>query len=240
MKKLRVRVFSPIWCIVLVLTVMLAVLIASWSSRQSAETILNILKWVSVGEMIFLLTYKFSLRYAKNFEYNFYNELPCYLCNMTLVIAFIAATTSNRYCMAYCSTVGWVGGVIALVMPDYKFRDIPLFSRQFVGYYGVHCSLFLLAISFLTCQLYVPAYLDILGVIGILFVCLVIAHCTNYFLRKSRYPKANYIYTYGPDGIAILEKFWNLIPIPFVYLIPVIIVYSCGIAVFVFVYHLFI
>lgn len=30
--------------------------------------------------------------------------------------------------------------------------------------------------------------------------------------------KANYFYTMGPDGISILELFWSIIPVKFVYL----------------------
>ena len=157
---------------------------------------------------------------------NWYNEWPCYLCNQSTLLCILAALIDHQGIMSYCVTVGTIGALLAVFMPDRYNRDQLLFSKQAFGFYGYHGLLIATCLSFYTTGVYEAKPVHALWDMGITFLLAVIAHVINLLLRKSGLnPKANYVYTCEPDNF-IFEKLYRLVPIRLLYLIPVMLAFG--------------
>jgi len=216
----RIRVFGfGWWFYILLAAVLLVVLTILCSSmdRASRKLVIFIL---SLSEYIILRIYKYSLKNIRE-NYNFYNELPCYLCNQSTILCMIGALTESDFVMSYCVTAGFLGALLAVLMPDQYNQNQLFFSRQAFGFYGYHSLLMVTCLSFYTLKIYEPVPSHALGVMAMIFLLACIAHLINYVLRKSGlHPQANYVYTYFPENI-VFQKCYDLFPVKVLYMIPI-------------------
>lgn len=228
MKKLRdirIKVFNAGWWFYILLTVLLLVILSVTTRSLSYDTRRMILLGVSILEYIILRIYKRSLKDIRD-DYNFYNELPCYLCNQSTILCVIASLTGKETLMGYCLTVGVIGALMAIFMPDRYNRDQLLFSKQAFGFYGYHGLLIVTCIGFYATGLYQPDPKDALWGMVITFSLAALAHLINTYLRKSGLnPKANYVFTYEADNV-LLEILWKVFPVKLFYMIPVLLVFG--------------
>lgn len=180
---------------------------------------------LSVIELVILRLYKHSLKNIRD-DYNYFNELPCYLCNQATILCIIGALTRNNGIMAYCVSIGTLGAILAYVMPDSYNRDQLVFSAQAYGFYGYHGLLIVTCMSFFTLGLYQPVVKDCVWAAVWTFILAVIAHLVNVIMRKTGLnAKSNYVFTYYPDNF-ILQKMYDLFPVKLVYMLPVLPVFS--------------
>lgn len=220
-KDFKIKTFGIGWWFYILLTILALFIVTKVGNKYDLDTRRNIVMYLSIIELIVLRLYKFSLRYAR-YEYNFFNELPCYLCNQSTILCIVAAYLNNQVLMSYCLTAGTVGAFLALFMPDKMYIDLPFYSGQAIGFYGYHSLLVVTCLSFYTLGLYEVRLKDSLWVTFIVFILACFAHVLNYVLRKTNLcPNANYIFTYYPDNF-ILEKFYEWFPCKLFYMLPAI------------------
>lgn len=175
---------------------------------------------LSVFELVVLRLYKFSLKDIRS-DYNYFNELLCYLCSQSTLLCILAALTGDRHLMAFCIILGILGAILAYVMPDSYNNNQLFYSRQSVGFYGYHDLLIITCLSFYTLNVYAPDLKDTLWNMFLLFLLTVTAHLINSFLRRTGLnPKANYVFTYDPDNI-VFQKLYDLFPVKLLYLLPI-------------------
>lgn len=217
----RIKVFGPGWWFYMILTVILLfVLTLSCKDldRPSRKLVILIL---SLLEYVVLRIYKYSLKGIRS-NYNFYNELPCYLCNQSTILCIIGSVTESSFVMSYCVTAGFLGALFAVLLPDQYNRNQLFFSKQAFGFYGYHCLLMITCLSFYTLKIYDPDPSHALYVMVMIFLLACIAHVINYGLRKSGlHPQANYVYTYFPENI-VFQKCYDLFPVHVLYMIPIL------------------
>ncbi|MBR2578494.1 MAG: YwaF family protein [Erysipelotrichaceae bacterium] len=225
MADIHIRVFNKGWWFYVLLTVVFLAVMTAAGRALSPDGRLRLVFWLSIFEYVILRIYKHSLRHIRD-DYNFFNELPCYLCNQSTIICIIAAFTGSSILMSYCVTVGTIGALLAVFMPDRYNRDQLLFSKQAFGFYGYHGLLIITCLSFYTLGLYRPDPKDALWGMLITFLLAATAHRINAILRKSGLNKAaNYVFTWGPDN-AILDKLYSLFPVKLFYMIPVMLIFG--------------
>ena len=114
---------------------------------------------------------------------------------------------------------------MALVMPGNGFDGYSLLIPRMLGYYGTHFMIVIEGLALVTFGLFRPRLRDlpraILAAVLIAFIIFLI----NLFLRWSGlHPKANYFFSVETEGNFLLEIFHNWIPIPFLYLMPCVII----------------
>ena len=220
-KDFKIKTFGIGWWFYILLTILGLFIVTKVGNKYDLDTRKNIVMYLSVIELIILRVYKFSLRYAE-YEYNYFNELPCFLCNQSTFLCILAAYLNNQTIMSFCLTVGALGAFLALLMPDKMYIDLPFYSGQAIGFYGYHSLLVVTCISFYTLGLYEAKPKDSLWIMLMLFLLTCFAHLINSVLRKSNLnPKANYIFTYDPDNF-ILEKLYERFPYKLFYMLPVL------------------
>ena len=224
-KDLHITVFSPGWWFYAVLTVLGLVAVAVIGRRMEYDQRINMILYLSIFELILLRIYKHSLKYIRD-DYNYYNELPCYLCNQSTIMCILGALLRNPQIMSYCFSIGTLGALLAVFMPDSHNRDQLFFSKQAVGFYGYHGLLIITCLSFFATGVYEPVLTDSISTMAIVVILVGTAHIVNKYLRKEGLnPIANYDYTIDPE-IGILKKLYAFNPKEFFYLLPILPVFG--------------
>lgn len=224
-KEARIRVFNRWWWFYVALTVCVLILVTLTGRQLGLQARYRLVLTVSIIELVILRIYKYSLRKIRA-DYNYFNELPCYLCNQATLLCIIAAITRNVSIMAYCVSIGTLGAILAFVMPDGYNRDQLVFSRQAYGFYGYHGLLIVTCLSFYTLNLYVPALKDCIWA-GIYTALLaIIAHIINIIMVKTRLnPKSNYVFTMYPDNV-VMQALYDRLPVRLFYMLPIPVVFT--------------
>lgn len=174
--------------------------------------------------LLYLLGYKTLLSLQSDFDFHFWNELPLQPCNVQAVLAVLAAVTDWRVLKTFCLCAGIPFAAVALLMPVDGFEQAPLLSVNAIGFYGFHGLVLILAVSFGTLRVCRPRWRDVPGTTALLVGLGAAAHGVNLLLRATVYPQANYFYTFGLEGNAVLEGLWALLPVPLVYELPLLLV----------------
>ena len=220
-KDLHIKTYNACWFFVMALIVLLLIVVYLLGNKLSIDSRFNLVLILSIIEFIHLRIYKYSLRYI-NDDYNYFNELPCYLCNLSTIMCIIAAITRNNILMAYCFTSGTIGALLALFLPDPLFKDVRLISIRSFGFYGYHALLIITCLSFYLLGLYIPKPIDALWSMFITLLLTCLAHLVNSILRKTGLNKnANYVFTYVP-GNSQMEKLYSIFKVKLLYLFPIL------------------
>ena len=239
-KNKKLKPFNIYWCLYVLVMIILIIVIAILGNKLDLKGKYALLLGLDIFLYVSLRVYKFSLKLCPGFEYNYFNELVCYLCSQSCLLCLLGTIFKNVSMMAYCTTVGMASAFMAVLMPEEYFENSKPLSIAALGFFGWHCLLIVACISFITLHIYTPELKDF--IYGPLWtLCLAfISHLVNIFLRKTKiHPEANYTYTYFPENI-ILKKLYEKIPIPFVYLLPLIPAYALVSFVMIVIYRLFI
>ncbi len=219
-REARIKVFNIWWWFYVILTVLFLLLVTLIGSKLSLDSRYRLVLILSIAELIILRLYKFSLKDIRS-DYNYFNELPCYLCNQATILCIIRSIFRIDSIMAYCVSIGTLGAILAFVMPDSYNRDQLVFSKQAYGFYGYHGLLIVTCMSFYTLDIYNPVLEDCIWAGIYTFLLAVIAHVINVFLvRSGLNKKSNYVFTMYPDNF-IMQKLYDVFPVRLFYLLPI-------------------
>ena len=142
--------------------------------------------------------------------FNWWGELPLQLCNINMMLIPIAVLRRSRPLMCFGFFVAPLGALMALVMP----------GNGFDGY-----SLLLEGLAIVCFGLYRPRFRDLPRTVLAAFLIALAIFGVNMLLRWSGlHPKANYFFSVEPEGNFLLEIFYKWIPVPFLYLIPALLI----------------
>ena len=219
-KNLRISSFSPLWWFYILLQLASIIVI-----KLTVVKVKLFLTLFALFTILFLLVYKYILVTTSNGQYIIANELPLYLCNLNIIYGLIGVIYENQILMGFCYSIGLVGAILALVMPEEDFTNIPFFSSRAFGFYGYHSLLVIFDISLVTTNFFKPQYNIVLKIMLLAVITLLAVHLINIIFLKTIHPLANYSFTMYPIN-SILEKMYQIILIRCVYLFPLIPVFA--------------
>ena len=190
--------------------------------EESRERFLLIL---CLANIALFVVYKFSLSVDEDFvrisgheKFNWFNELPLQLCNINLFLIPLGILTGNRAILGFSFFIAPLGAIMALFFPEAAFDGYSLLLPRMIGFYFTHLLLIVCSISLMTLGFYKPEYADFPNII-IAFILLSLGvHFINIILRHTVCPFANYFFSFG-SNVSILKFFWNILPIPYMYLL---------------------
>ena len=237
---MKIKPFNATWWGMLALQVAIITIISIIAYPLERSQVLTLLKLFNVGVGVYLFFYKFALSRLKDYDFNIWDDLPFYLCNLGTITAIIASFTDNRYLMGFVYAVSIFGAFIAYVFPDEAFCNIKMFSVKAIGFFGYHGLIICEGFLFVTTGAYVPKYSDILPIVIYLVVLLFFVHIVNTIIRKTKFPECNYSFTYGSRGNPILQKIYDKIPINLIYLYCILPVFAAYITIIFFITKLFV
>ncbi len=213
------------WAIfLLALSVIAAIWLLRGRGRKSRAHNRRFLGWFGLVTLCCLLVYKTALAFSPDFDFHFWNELPLQPCNLIAILAILAAATDGKILENFCLCAGIPFAMVALLMPVEGFSEVPLLSINAIGFYGFHCMVLILSVSFGTLRVCIPRVRDIPATAALLAGLSLAVHGVNALLRAAVYSDANYFYTYGQEENVVLETLWRFIPIPLIYELPLVLV----------------
>ncbi len=213
---------------------LLLLIVASLLLRgKSDKTKTTVLVCACVLTLIGFVLYKIFLSRDSSFNeitanmggFNWWGELPLQLCNINMLLIPIAVLKKSRPMMSFCFFVGPLGALMALIMPGNGFDGYSLLLPRILGYYGTHFMVFIEGLAIVTFGLYRPKFRDLPGtLLTILIISFVIFLFSMVLRWTGLHPKANYFFSVETEGNFLLEIFHGWIPLPYLYLLPSILI----------------
>ena len=94
-----------------------------------------------------------------------------------------------------------------------------------LGYYATHFMVVIEGLALVTFGMFRPKFRDLPRAILAAFLIAFAIFCFNMLLRwTGLHPKANYFFSVETEGNPLLEIFYGWIPVPFLYLMPSIVI----------------
>jgi len=156
-------------------------------------------------------------------KFDWLAELPLQLCNINILLIPIGLILNNRFLKGFSFYTAPLGAIMALIFPEPAFTGYSLFLPRNIGYYGTHIFVIICGLLLLIFGFFRPSFRDIPGITLTFIAVCASAHLINTVFRVLFRSTANYFYTYGAD-ISILKLCWNLIPVPFLFELPLILI----------------
>lgn len=213
----------------LLLLIAASLLVRNKSDRTKRTVIVCACALTLVG----FFAYKYALSIDSDYDvltkamggFNWWGELPLHLCNVNMILIPIAVLLDKRPLMNFCFFIGPLGASMALLMPGSGFDGFPILLPRMLGYYGTHYLIIVEALAIVTFGLYRPKFRDIPKTLLTVFLIALAVFGINLLFRwTGLHPKANYFYSVETEGNFVLELFYKWIPVPFLYLLPSILI----------------
>ena len=159
--------------------------------------------------------------------FNWWGELPLQLCNINMILIPVAVLTNRRSLMSFCFFVGPLGALMALVMPGAGFDGYSILLPRMLGYYGTHFMIIIEALAVVSFGFYRPRFRDLPGTVAALAGISLVVFCINLLFRHIGVnPVANYFFTCDPLVGTPLEMVYSWIPLPYLYMVPVMALFA--------------
>ena len=235
-----IKPFNTVFCVCLAVFILILILASLGLRNKSARTRQIVLIAACVVTLVGFFVYKYFLSIDAEFDrataamggFNWWGELPLQLCNINMILIPIAVAADNRALKSFCFFVGPLGALMALVMPGNGFDGYSILQPRMLGYYGTHFMIVIEGLAVVTFGLYRPRFRDLPKTLLAVMVIALVIFGVNMLLRVTGlHPKANYFYSVETEGNPVLEIFHDLIPVPFLYLLPCILVLAAYMAV---------
>ena len=202
--------------------------------RKKSE---NIRRWVLIAACLVTFVGYFIYKYALSLDaeydvitanmggFNWWGELPLQLCNINMMLIPVAVLRRDRVLMSFGFFLAPLGAMMALAMPGNGFDGYSLLLPRMLGFYGTHFMIVIEGLAIVCFGLYRPRFRDLprtaLSALAISFIVFLV----DLLLRASGlHPKANYFFAVETEGNFLLGIFHRWIPVPFLYLLPSIVI----------------
>ena len=227
---MRIYPFNFVYLCLMLLGVAAVLLIWRSLRDKPEQTRKSFLVGLCAANIVLYFVYKGLLSVDAEFvavsgleRFNWFNELPLQLCNINLFLIPIGVMTGKRGILGFSFFIAPLAALLALLFPEAAFVGYSLTQPRIIGFYLTHLLIVICGLSLLTLGFYCPDFKDFPGIVAAFIVLSLGAHIVNIVLRHTVCPQADYFFTFGAD-ISILNLLWRLIPIPYVYLLPGLIV----------------
>ena len=152
--------------------------------------------------------------------------LPLHLCSLTAMVLPFAVVLRSRV-LCNLLLLWSLGAVMALVVNTAQ-ADFEILSPTFFFYFFPHLFEFGIPILMLTLRLARKDVRCIASTLAITFGVFTLVHLANVAINShlavlGSDVRVNYMYSIKPEN-PVLELFWKLIPLPFLYMMPIVVV----------------
>ena len=225
--------FSPAFFLCFALFLLLLVVASLLLRGKSERAKVLTLVIADILTLLGFIAYKYALSVDADFNvltaetggFNWWGELPLQLCNINMLLIPVAVLTKKRPLLSFCFFVGPLGALMAIVMPGIGFGGYSILLPRMLGYFGTHFMIFIMGVALASFGLYRPKLRDLPLTMLTLFLVALVVFGFNMLLRATGlHPHANYFFSVDTEGNPLLELFHRWIPIPFLFLMPSIVI----------------
>ncbi len=228
-----VHPFNGVFCAAAAFFLLLLTLGSLLMRGRAARTKRIVLAAACVLTLAGFFVYKYCLSLDRAYSaitqdmggFNWWGELPLQLCNINMILIPVAVLWNKRPLMSFCFFVGALCASMALIMPGNGFDGYSLLLPRMLGYYGTHFMIVIEALAIVTFGLYRPRLRDLPPTLLTIFAISLAVFGVNLILRAAElHPHANYFFSVETEGNPLLELFYSWIPVPFLYLLPCVVI----------------
>ena len=230
---LNMTPFNALFCITFAGFILILIVVSLIMRKRSEKAKRALIAVTAILTFIGFFVYKYYISIDKEYDaitqnmggFNWWGELPLHLCNINLILIPIAVITMKKPLLSFCFFVAPIGALMALLMPANGFSGYSILLPRMIGFYGIHFIIIILALSIVTFGLYRPKFRDLpFTILTLLLVALAVFGINMILRTTGLHPKANYFFSVETEGNFLLEIFHRWIPVPFLYLLPSIII----------------
>lgn len=227
-----IEAFNGTYFLLLALIVAAAVGITLTIRKKGEQAKRKFLLGLCIFNIVYYVVYKFGLYFRTpglpdSYEFNSWLELPFHLCNISLFLVPLGIYLKKDFLLAYGIFIAPLGALLAMTFPAVGFGGLNIFYPHMLGFYGFHALLIVTGILLVSLGFYKPTFQKIPTMFIFLVALSLVVFGFNLLLRSATGAAVNYFYTVEPEGISLLELFWSWIPVPYLYLLPGIVIF-CG------------
>ena len=227
------RPFNALFCLVFGAFLLLLIAASLLLKNKSEKTRRTVLICACLVTFVGFFVYKYFISIDTDYDlitasmggFNWWGELPLHLCNINMILIPIAVLRKSRPLMSFSFFLAPLGALMALLMPGNGFNGYSLLLPRMIGYYGTHFMIVIEGLALASFGLYRPRFRDLPGTILAALAISFSVFLINLLLRWSGlHPKANYFFSVETEGNFLLDIFYRFIPIPYLYLMPAILI----------------
>lgn len=209
--------FLNFWHFVIIaFVVLLPVVFTVIFKNKSEKTKKLFLLIVAIADVVIFVWR--IIRISKEAWFNIWDELPLHLCSIGIIINLIAVVFNSRlmYSFSYCYSS--VGAFLAVLIPTVHFIGSPIYNIDNITFYLQHAMIVSFGISARSLGFVKFPLKDVFKSTALLFGFAFLAHGANLAIKALELGNPNYMFTVDASINPVLQMFYNLCPIPLVYL----------------------
>jgi len=211
--------------IILIVIIGICVLIYNICKSRDQEYRRRLLLYLCIINVVIYVIYKVILYFEGNhvafdskMSYLF-NCLPFHLCSINLIILPIALVRRNKWLTMFTFYTASLGASAAILFPDKLFVSRSLLDPVNTAFIVYHSIVVITSISLALLGLYRPKIKDMPKVSLMVTIAAGLSFILNRLITGIAGVWINYFYSAGPAGNHVLKFAYDLIPVPFVYLL---------------------
>lgn len=214
-----IKQFNLTYFLVLLIIVIYIALVSFLFKKRSQRQ--KDLFMVSLGmfNILFFLVYKICLS-QDDYEFIIWKELPLQLCNINMFIIPLAVIFKNKYLLSFGFYVAPLAAIMAITFPELAFTNNSIFLMRNIGFYGTHSVIAIMGILLFSLGYIKPNVKDFIPLTLAATVLSLFAFLINLLLFSITNVETNYFFTMHTSDISLLNLFYNLIPVKYIYLLP--------------------
>ena len=232
---LIIKPFNLVYIGLGLLCLALFVLLTHAVKDKDAEYRKKLLFYIMLGGFALYFWYKYMLSIDADYSaitaaageggFDWWKELPLHLCNINLILIPISIITGKRELQSFCFFAGPLGAIMAILMPTTGFDCYSLLLPRIFGYYVTHWLVVFGSLSLCSFKIYRPKFSDLKRTTLTILILSFGIFLFNMLLRVTGIcVNANYFYTVEPFGNPILNLLYGLIPVPYLYVLPCLVI----------------
>ncbi len=230
---LPLKYFNLIHIIMCIVPIALFSILEKLLKNKTDKQKEKILLAIAFVNILLFVAYKIAMAVMYK-PFIVWEHLPLQLCNINLILIPIALKTRNKLLCNYLYYMSIWGAYAAVAVFDTYFLGRSSVSFIVVAYFVYHGIIAVTPILMAKEGLFSPEKQMISKSIFLLLGFGLAMLCVNLFFRSTGIcPNANYFYTMGMEGNPILGKLMEIIPIPFLYSLPLMpVIYLFDLAIY--------
>jgi hypothetical integral membrane protein (TIGR02206 family) len=150
--------------------------------------------------------------------------LPLELCNIGAFVLPFTVFFKKRFLFVFSFFINFIGAVLAFILIPDALHQRFFLHPQFLDFFIIHVNLIAIPFVMVACRWYKLRFKDAIFATTLFYALGLILLVINLLLETINWPgdHTNYLFIMGPRGFPILIQLYDLISIPFVYLLPVL------------------
>jgi len=150
--------------------------------------------------------------------------LPLELCNIGAFVLPFTVLFKKRFLFVFSFYINLIGALLAFILIPDALHQRFFLHPQFLDFFIIHANLIAVPFAMIACGWYKFRLKDTVFATTLFYALGLILLVINLFLEAINWPgdHTNYLFIMGPRGFPILNELYDWIPIPFVYLLPVL------------------